>query len=69
MKNNRNSIKVGKNSMSYNDKHRSPPVPMRPIKSALKHLAFGSEIYGSVLSLKNLAKPLMMERLRMMGIK
>jgi len=32
----RNSIRVGKNSKSYNDKHPENPVMFKVIKSALK---------------------------------
>jgi hypothetical protein len=34
----RNARIVGKNSMSYNDKHKSAPVDMRPIHNAIARL-------------------------------
>lgn len=40
MKNNRNAQVVGHNSKSYNDKHPSNPVSLRPIRDAVRNTPY-----------------------------
>ena len=51
----RNAKIVGKNSLSYNDKHPENPVSLRPIHDACK--AMPTRFHAKLRALANLGRP------------
>lgn len=57
----RNGMRVGNNSMSYDDKHPYAPIILKPIRQAVKKAS--GVFVGKIRGLSNLSRPEMLRRI------